>query len=105
MLIFDEAHNIEDVCREAASVELDLETMTDVGRGASRGRQRRTGTWRGFEGAAEVVPGAWKLSIALRQAAGILDCWLAKARLARCRAYKSSLPLSPDLAPLRSCWP
>ncbi len=31
MLIFDEAHNIEDVCREAASVELELETMVEVG--------------------------------------------------------------------------
>lgn len=30
MLIFDEAHNIEDVCREAASVELDLEVMVEV---------------------------------------------------------------------------
>ncbi|KAL4419625.1 hypothetical protein ABPG77_008566 [Micractinium sp. CCAP 211/92] len=30
MLIFDEAHNIEDVCREAASVELELETMVEV---------------------------------------------------------------------------
>ncbi|KAL4443214.1 hypothetical protein ABPG75_010969 [Micractinium tetrahymenae] len=30
MLIFDEAHNIEDVCREAASVELNMETMVEV---------------------------------------------------------------------------
>ena len=31
MLIFDEAHNIEDVCREAASTEVDLQTMHEVG--------------------------------------------------------------------------
>lgn len=30
MLIFDEAHNIEDVCREAASIEVDLDTMREV---------------------------------------------------------------------------
>jgi Rad3-related DNA helicase len=30
MLIFDEAHNIEDVCREAASVEVDMQTMVEV---------------------------------------------------------------------------
>lgn len=30
MLIFDEAHNIEDVCREAASTEVDLDTMREV---------------------------------------------------------------------------
>lgn len=37
MLIFDEAHNIEDVCREAASVEVELQTIVEV-----RGRE-----WRG----------------------------------------------------------
>lgn len=31
MLIFDEAHNIEDVCREAASCEVDMATMIEVG--------------------------------------------------------------------------
>ncbi|PSC69785.1 Fanconi anemia group J-like protein [Micractinium conductrix] len=30
MLIFDEAHNIEDVCREAASTEVELDTMLEV---------------------------------------------------------------------------
>lgn len=30
MLIFDEAHNIEDVCREAASTEVDLDIMREV---------------------------------------------------------------------------
>lgn len=30
LLILDEAHNIEDVCREAASIEVDLDTMQEV---------------------------------------------------------------------------
>lgn len=33
ILIFDEAHNIEDVCREAASCEMDMTTMIEVGWG------------------------------------------------------------------------
>ena len=30
ILIFDEAHNIEDVARDAASLELDLDTVTEM---------------------------------------------------------------------------
>ena len=50
MLIFDEAHNIEDVCREAASTEVELDTMLEVGAHV-HGRQhrglgyRRRGRW------------------------------------------------------------